>query len=73
MAAPGYSLDTSSRVNTGPNVGGNSSSGGVNVGGNPNVSTAIQSATSLLSHPLTLVIVGCVVVGVAYFYFKARK
>lgn len=66
----GYRFDNSAVV--GPNVGGNSSSGGINVGGNPNVQTAITSATSLLQNPLTLALLGVVVLG-ALWIWKGKR
>lgn len=53
----GYSLDTQSSVNQGPNVYGSPvTSGNVNVGGNPNLALLTSTAGTILSNPWTLAI-----------------
>lgn len=66
----GYRFDNTATV--GPNVGGNSYSGGVNVGGNPNVHAAITSAASLLQDPFKLAIIAAVVLAGVYLYIHRK-
>lgn len=66
----GYSWDATNTV--GPNVGGNSSSGGVTVGGNPNVQTAILSVSSILQNPITLALLAAAALGALWIWKRAR-
>jgi hypothetical protein len=66
----GYSWDATNTV--GPNVGGNSSSGGVTVGGNPNVQTAITSLSSLFQNPLTLALIVAAGLGALWIWKRGR-
>ena len=65
----GYSLDTASSNTVGPNVGGNST---VTVGGNPNIQSAIVSAASIFQNPLTLLLIGAVVLGGIWIWKGGR-
>ena len=66
-----YSLDTSSSVNA-PVVTGPTTSGNVNVGGNPNLAlltqTLGQTAQSVLGSPRTLGIIAAAVVLVVWLW-----
>jgi hypothetical protein len=73
MAGPGYSLDTSSRVTTGPEDFGSTSSGGGTVvfgTSNPGVTAAVSNLTA---NPWMLAVAGAVVLGVAYLYLRSRR
>jgi hypothetical protein len=58
--------------NSGPNVGGNSSSGNITVGGNPNVHAAIVSVQSIFQNPVTLGILALVALGALWIWKGAR-
>jgi LPXTG-motif cell wall-anchored protein len=69
----GYSLDTSSRVTTGPvDFGSTFSGGGTVVFGtsNPGVTAAVSNLTG---NPWMLAIAGVVVLGAAYLYLRSRR
>lgn len=66
----GYRFDNTTAV--GPNVGGNSSSGNITVGGNPNVHAAIMSVQSLFQNPITLALIGAVALG-ALWIWKGKR
>jgi hypothetical protein len=62
----GYSLQNSSAATSGPAVGGNSQTGQVIVGGNPNVAAGITSLASLMQNPLTLALLAGAVVLIVF-------
>lgn len=66
----GYSWDATNTV--GPNVGGNSSSGGITVGGNPNVHAAISSLAQLAQNPFTLALLVAAVLGGLWIWKRGR-
>jgi len=69
----GYSLDTKSSVNTGPNVYGSPvTSGNVTVGGNPNLALLTSTASTIVSNPLTLAIVAAAAV-VGFLLWRKYK
>ena len=70
---PGYSLDTSNKVTTGPvDFGSTFSGGGTVVFGtsNPGVTAAVSNLTA---NPWMLAVAGVVVLGVAYLYLRSRR
>jgi hypothetical protein len=67
----GYSWSASGG-NAGPNTGGNSGIGSINVGGNPNVHAAITSVASLAQNPLTLALIAAGVLGALWIWKRGR-
>ena len=70
--AGGYSLDTTSHSTAAPNISGPTTSGNVNIGGDPNIAlltqTLGQTAQSVLGSPWTLGIIAAAVVVVVWLW-----